>query len=74
MYVNISRTESGAETDTVRPQVHDGGLGVVAIDEGQGADKGVAVNEYLVKTLRPKDEAGGRIVILLLDRNRCRLN
>ncbi|GJZ96616.1 hypothetical protein Tco_0668950 [Tanacetum coccineum] len=59
--------------DTVLPQVHDGGLGVVAMDEGQGADKGVLVNEYLVKTLRPKDE-GGRIAILLLDRNRCCLN
>ncbi|GJT27396.1 hypothetical protein Tco_0907671 [Tanacetum coccineum] len=41
---------------------------------GQGADKGVPLNEYLVKTLRPKDEAGGRIAILLLDRNRCCLN
>ncbi|GJV29489.1 yippee-like protein [Tanacetum coccineum] len=46
----------GAKTNTVRPQVHDGGLGVVAMDEGQGADKGVPVNEYLVKTLRPEDE------------------
>nr|GEX56033.1 kinesin motor domain-containing protein [Tanacetum cinerariifolium] len=46
----------GAETDTVLPQVHDGGLGVVAMDEGQGANKGVLVDEYLVKTLRPEDE------------------
>ncbi|GJU53835.1 hypothetical protein Tco_1227549 [Tanacetum coccineum] len=41
---------------TVATQVIDGGLGVVAMDEGQGADKGVPVNEYLVKTLRPEDE------------------
>nr|GEX56032.1 hypothetical protein [Tanacetum cinerariifolium] len=26
------------------------------MDEGQGANKGVPVNEYLVKTLRPEDE------------------
>ncbi|GJZ48153.1 DEAD-box ATP-dependent RNA helicase 18 [Tanacetum coccineum] len=26
------------------------------MDEGQRADKGVSVNEYLVKTLRPEDE------------------
>nr|GEY19147.1 hypothetical protein [Tanacetum cinerariifolium] len=56
MYMNISGTRSGAKTDTVRPQVHNGGLGVMAIYESQGADKGVPVNEYLVKTLRPKDE------------------
>ncbi|GKB47390.1 (S)-coclaurine N-methyltransferase-like protein [Tanacetum coccineum] len=30
--------------------------GAITLDEGQGADKGVSVNEYLVKTLRPKDE------------------
>ncbi|GKA09152.1 hypothetical protein Tco_0688483 [Tanacetum coccineum] len=49
-------TNSGAETNTVRPQVHDGGSGAMAMDEGQGANKGVFVNEYLVKTLSPEDE------------------
>ncbi|GKC94706.1 low-temperature-induced 65 kDa protein-like protein [Tanacetum coccineum] len=52
----VSGTGSGAETGTMRPQVHHGGSGVVAMDEGQGADKGVSVKEYLVETLRPGDE------------------
>nr|GEX16891.1 low-temperature-induced 65 kDa protein-like [Tanacetum cinerariifolium] len=52
----VSGTGSGAETGTVRPQVHHGGSGAVAMDEGQGADKGVSVKEYLVETLRPGDE------------------
>nr|GEW25783.1 hypothetical protein [Tanacetum cinerariifolium] len=46
----------GAETDTMRPQVHDGGSGAVAMDEGQGAAKGMSVKEYLGKTLKPDDE------------------
>ncbi|GKA72226.1 hypothetical protein Tco_0778442 [Tanacetum coccineum] len=75
LYILMKRMSRwfGAEIDAMRPQVHDGGLGVVAMDEGQGVDKGVPVNEYLVNTLRPEDE-GGRIAILLLDRNRCCLN
>ena len=28
----------------------------VTMDEGQGADNGVSVKEYLVETLRPRDE------------------
>ncbi|GJY80979.1 hypothetical protein Tco_0493730 [Tanacetum coccineum] len=46
----------GTETDTVHPQVHDGGSGVVAMDEGQGAAKGISIKEYLVKTFKPEDE------------------
>ncbi|GJX40111.1 RNA-directed DNA polymerase, eukaryota, reverse transcriptase zinc-binding domain protein, partial [Tanacetum coccineum] len=60
----ISGTKSGAETNTVRPQVHDGGSGAMAMDEGQGANKGVSVNEYLVKTLSPEDE---EIIAIKLD-------
>ncbi|GJY39603.1 reverse transcriptase domain-containing protein [Tanacetum coccineum] len=52
----VSRTGSRAEINIVRPQVHDRGSGDVAMDEGQGADKGVSVKEYLVKTLRPEDD------------------
>ncbi|GJS65894.1 reverse transcriptase domain-containing protein [Tanacetum coccineum] len=52
----VSRTGSGAEINIVRPQVHDRGSGDVAMDEGQGADKGVSVKKYLVKTLRPEDD------------------
>ncbi|GKB05808.1 hypothetical protein Tco_0834003 [Tanacetum coccineum] len=52
----ISKTGNGAEINIVRLQVHDRGSGDVAMDEGQGADKGVSVKEYLVKTLRPEDE------------------
>ncbi|GKC46381.1 hypothetical protein Tco_1064103, partial [Tanacetum coccineum] len=50
------RNNIGAETDTMRPQVHDGGSGAVAMDEGQGAAKGMSVKEYLGKTLKPDDE------------------
>ncbi|GKA66532.1 hypothetical protein Tco_0766340 [Tanacetum coccineum] len=54
--LTISGTKIGAETNTVRPQVHDGGSGAMAMDKGQGANKGMSVNEYLVKTLSPEDE------------------
>ncbi|GJU81394.1 hypothetical protein Tco_1283759 [Tanacetum coccineum] len=41
--------------DTVRGQLHDGCSAVVAMDEGQGADKGESMKEYLVTTLNPED-------------------
>ncbi|GJS68071.1 hypothetical protein Tco_0682636 [Tanacetum coccineum] len=38
---------SEAETDIMRPQVHHGGSGAVAMDKGQEVDKGIYVKEYL---------------------------
>ncbi|GJS45174.1 yippee-like protein [Tanacetum coccineum] len=39
-----------------KTKLHDGGSGAKEIDEGQRADKGMSVNEYLVKTFRLEDE------------------
>jgi len=50
----VSGTGSG--TETVPPQVHHGGSGAVAMDEGKETDKGVSAKEYLVETSRPGDE------------------
>ncbi|GJV29490.1 hypothetical protein Tco_1385938 [Tanacetum coccineum] len=48
-----------------KTKVHNGGSGAVAMDEGQRADKGVLVNDYLVKTLRTKDEVCVHVIIMV---------
>ncbi|GKA64392.1 yippee-like protein, partial [Tanacetum coccineum] len=62
----VTEVESG---DNVgggsKTKVHDGGSGAVAMDEGQGVDKGVSVNEYLVKTLRPEDEVCVHVISMV---------
>ncbi|GKB31561.1 hypothetical protein Tco_0870962 [Tanacetum coccineum] len=43
---------SKAETDIMRPQVHHGGFGAVAMAKGQEVDKGISVKIYLVEQVK----------------------
>ncbi|GJY75083.1 hypothetical protein Tco_0479514 [Tanacetum coccineum] len=52
LMLGYQRTSSGAKTDIMRPQVHHGGSGAVAMDKGQEADKGMFMKEYLVETVK----------------------
>ncbi|GJQ99714.1 polyadenylate-binding protein [Tanacetum coccineum] len=52
LILGYQRTGTGAETNIVRLQIDHSGSRVVAMDEGQKADKGVSVKEYLVETVK----------------------
>ncbi|GJY29155.1 hypothetical protein Tco_0404922, partial [Tanacetum coccineum] len=49
----IFGTGSGAETDTVHPQVLDGGSRAVVMDKGKRADKGMSKGTYKNNNFKP---------------------